>query len=449
MPSLHELEQKFEQKKQELAAASAAWDNLPANATDQQVTAARSALNTAIDECDTAEQNRDQEHALQTARGQFQRTPLEHASRRRLDIRVSEPDMYQRTSPTGFLRDLYLSQVKNDVGATARITAHQQYEVSKMTEERAIATSTLGGVIPPHYLVSMYAKASRNGRVFADQVNHPEGGLPDEGMSLIVPRITTASAAGIQASESSTLTTQDVAETDLTVNVRTIGGYLPVSRQTLERASYSEPILFEDLIARYNAALDSGCLTGDGNSGAIKGVFHTSGTVAISANSDGTLTKLWNTLANAQEQILAKWGGLGLQPDKCFLHPRRWAAISTYLDDSHRPVFGINGQDYFNVLATGEPNYGYVGRMQGLDVYVDSNMPVNLDTNTNRDAIIVTCSNVVHLWERNEDPITLAFEQQNGNALQTQLIVYGYVAFTAERYPDATCIIDDFPAPTF
>jgi hypothetical protein len=30
---------------------------------------------------------------------------------------------------------------------------------------------TLGGIIPPQYLVDLYAKASRNGRVFADQVN--------------------------------------------------------------------------------------------------------------------------------------------------------------------------------------------------------------------------------------------------------------------------------------
>ena len=252
--------------------------------------------------------------------------------------------------------------------------------------------------------------------------------------------ITTASAAGIQASESSALTTQDVAETDLTVNVRTIGGYLPVSRQTLERAAYSEAILFEDLIARYNAALDTGCLTGDGNSGTILGVFHTSGTVALSANSDGTLPVLWDKLLAAQETILSKWGGLGLKPDKLFMHPRRWAQLSSYLDTTGRPIFGYAdgiGQA-FNPAATGQEAYGFVGRIQGLDAYVDSNIPTNLDTNSNRDAVVVTCSNVVHLWERQEDPGTLALEQQAGTSLQVQLIAYGYAAFTAGRYPDAT-----------
>lgn len=416
----------------EVKQASSVWDKLPMNATDAQVDEARVALDQSVDKAEAAEKRV---------------RLLEEAAN--LDVRVNEPDMYTQERGS-FLGDLYKSQLRSDPVAAERISRHQIHELGKMPEKRAIATGTLGGIVPPAYLVSMYAKASRNGRVFADQVNHQD--LPEEGMSLIVPRITTPSAAGIQASESATLTTQDVAETDLTVPVRTIGGYLPVSRQTLERASYSEPILFEDLLARTWSALDNQLFTGDGNSGTALGVFHTAGLTSLSANSDGSIAKLWSTVANAKQQVLTKWGGLGLVPAKIIMHPRRWAVISAALDGDGRPLFGYNNMPAVmtGVLGAGSDSaYGFVGYFHGLPTFTDANMPVNLDTNSNRDAIVILPSNGVHLWEPPDGLTTLSFEQQNGNALQVQLVAYQYFAFTCGRYPDATAVIDDFPAPTF
>ena len=46
-----------------------------------------------------------------------------------------------------------------------------------------------------------------------------------------------------------------------------------------------------------------------------------------------------------------------------------------------------------------------------------------------------TASRLVHVWERDADPVTLSFEQQAGTSLQVQLIAYGYQSFTAGRYP--------------
>jgi hypothetical protein len=76
--------------------------------------------------------------------------------------------------------------------------------------------------------------------------------------------------------------------------------------------------------------------------------------------------------------------------------------------------------------------------MHGLPVFTDANIPTNTGATTNQDSIIVIASPVVHLWERANDPVTLAFEQTGATNLTVNLICYGYVAFTAGRYPAAS-----------
>ena len=430
------MERAYNAACEDVQSRAAEYDVLADNqeATDEEVADAKRALDDAIAEADRLEQRMKDAEASERARAKYVKLPGSdkpadnngHA----VDLRVSEPDMYTRDKG-GFLHDLYLSQLKGDPGAAERISRHQAYEV----EKRAIATGTLGGIIPPQYLVSLYAKASRNGRIFADQCNRSDP-LPDTGMSLIVPRLTQGTSAAVQATENSALSTQDVTEVDLTVPVRTVGGYVPVSRQTLERASYSEGILFEDLVARYYAALDVDCLNGSGSSGHMLGLLQTSGVVTSTAGS-ATMSSVWPKIADVIQQINSNVGGLGYMADKVFMHPRRWGWFEAALDSANRPIFGINGLPNYAPNSAGEAaGYGPVGRIHGLPVFTDANIPTNF--HTDEDAIIVTASQVVHLWERAEDPVTLSFEQQAGTSLQVQLIAYGYAAFTAGRYPGAS-----------
>ena len=418
-------------------AAARAYDALPDSASDSEIRAARAVLDERVLAADIAKERLDKVEAQERARGAHTKLPLGDR------ISVDEPDLYRRDNQS-FLTDLYAAQIKNDVSARDRVDAHQRYEI----EKRAIATSTLGGVIPPAYLVDLYAKASRNGRVYADQVNQQR--LPDVGMSVIVPRLTQGLSAGAQATESTAVSTQDVTETDLTVNVRTIAGYSPVSRQTLERASYSEEILMEDLVARYFAELDKECINGGGGSGTHLGVLQTSSIESVTV-STLTIAGVWPKLADAVQRINANVGGLGYVADKIIMHPRRWGWLLAQLDSQNRPVFGISDNGpYFNAAGAGDSaGYGFVGRVHGLPVYTDANIPTNLGSGTNEDRIIVTASQVNHLWERPEDPVTLAFEQQAGTSLQVQLVVFGYSAFTAGRYPNSNAVLTGLTSPSF
>lgn len=421
-----------------LEAEATSFETLPEDASDDTVAEARTALEAA-----EADAKRKKEHLEGFESAMRAREKYVPQASTETKIEVTEPDLY---APEGrsFMLDLYQAQIKSDPSAADRIERHHRYEV----EQRATSTTTLGGIIPPQYLIDLYAKASRNGRVFADQCNQQR--LPEVGMSIVVPRLTQGLAAGSQASENSAVSTQDPTESDLTVNVRTIAGYVPVSRQGLERAAYSDSILFEDLVARYWAQLDSQLINGAGSSGTHLGVLGVSG-IATSTSGTATVTATWPKIADILQQINTNVGGLGFRPDKIFMHPRRWGWFLAAMDSSNRPLNPVNGPT-FNVAADGQAaGYGAVGTMFGLPVYTDANIPTNLGTNTNEDRIIAISSNVVHLWERPEDPVTLSFEQQAGTSLQVQLVCYGYSAFTAGRYPGASGAVSGagLVAPTF
>jgi len=420
------------------------------NAAAENVTRIRDAIEVAKDDKDTTDEQRSQltveftgavnqaERLKQQVEGKEAR---DRATQRynRIDItghrlQIKEPDMYTAHSRS-FMSDLYWSQVKGQPAATERISKHQSHEIEKRGEEFAVTSANLGGIIPPAYLIDLYAKASRNGRVYADQCNG--GQLPDVGMSVVLPRLTVGLTAGIQATENTALTTSDPTEVDLSVPVRTIGGFSPVSRQSIERSAYSDQILFEDLIARYWASLDSGCINGLGSAGTILGVLQTAA-ISTSTASTATVAGVWPKIADVIQQINVATGGLGYVADKIVMHPRRWGFFEAALDSQSRPLIVPTGPS-FNPMGQGDAaGYGYVGQMHGLPVFTDANIPTTLGATTNADAIIVMASNVVHLFERNNDPVTLAFEQQAGTSLQVQLIAYGYVAFTAGRYPAAS-----------
>lgn len=376
--------------------------------------------------------------ALQRAREEFKKIDV-----RKRVTRVDEPDVYV---PGGrsFMTDLYSAQLKGDPEARARIDKHHRYEV----EKRAVTSATLGGILPPAYLIDLYAKASRNGRVYADQCNN--GTLPDVGMNVIVPRLTVGLTAGVQASENTAVTTSDPTEVDLTIPVRTLAGSSPVSRQAIERAAYSDTILFEDLISRYWALLDSQCINGSGSAGQILGVLGTAG-IATSTASTATVVGVWPKIADVIQQINTNMGGIGYVATKIVMHPRRWGFFEAALDGQNRPLMPSEGT-FVNPMGTGpEAVYGFVGRMHGLDVYTDANIPTNLGAATNEDRIIVESHPVVHLFERSGDPVSLSFEQQAGTSLQIQLVVYGYAAFTAGRYPGASGVVSGagLVPPTF
>lgn len=373
---------------------------------------------------------------------------LEDIDRRHAEAAASRPRLPSFSGPFGsrtyedrsdgpsFVADLIGAQL-GDESARGRLARHQS-EVG--VDQRSATTGSFSGFVPPQYLTEHYAALARAGRPFVDRM--PSNPLPQSGMSVVVSRITTGSTVASQATENATLSNTDMDDSLLTVPVITIGGQQVVSRQALERSDgHLDRAVFADLAFAFNSELDRQALNGTGASGEHLGVLNTAGITAVTyTDASPTVGELWPKLADAIGKVTA---ARHASPDVIVMHPRRWAWISAAVDTTGRPLVAPTDARPSNAMGVGDPaaTGGVVGRIQGLDVIVDANVPTNLGAGTNEDVIIVCRSDDYVLWEDPNAPFTIRAEQPYAGSLGVQLVTYGYSAFTAGRYPSATVTI--------
>jgi HK97 family phage major capsid protein len=383
-------------------------------------------LDTRIGELSELEQRED---AAASARKETGETE----TRERGGATTNEPLTYTRESAQGpdkrsFFSDAYRAQYMFDRQAADRIARHcREMEI----ESRDVGTPAMGGLIPPQYLLDQFAPLVYAGRPVANAVaNLP---LPSTGMTLDIPRGTTGTAVDVQAAENTALVEQDYDETTLTVPVITIGGQQDVSRQSLERGNGTDQIIFADLVSNYAVKVDQEVIAGDGAGGDALGILNTSGINAVTyTDASPTLAELWPKIADGIARVQA---GRYLPPTAIFMHPRRWAMMSSALDSTGRPL--INTTSPQNAVGIGDAlKYGQVvGSIQGVPVITDGNIPVNLGVGTNEDVIIIARTSDCLLFENSTVPRELRFEETLAGQLTVKLVVYGYMAFTAGRYP--------------
>ncbi len=368
---------------------------------------------------------------------------------------VTEQRMYtparSAVGERSFFADAFAAE-RGDYAARDRIAQHiREAQIEgEFVESRATTTGSFAGLVIPQYLTDMAALALRNGRPFANACHRLE--LPEQGMSLIVPRGTTAATAASQATENTAVSATDEVWANLTVPVVTIAGGAAVSRQSLERGTPGmDRLIMSDLAGAYAAELDRQVITGTGASGQMLGVLNTAGINAATAfGAAPTATNFTSKLAG---QIAAIAGsGTVLTARVVAMNPRRWGWFSTLMDSTGRPLVEPLSGGPFNVVAfnnspgatsaDGSPteaqNFTIVGMIQGLPVVTDGNIPINVGTNV-EDVVIVADTMQLLLWEQfGGVPRQLRFDQPLVQQLTTQLVVYGYAAFTAARYPTAS-----------
>jgi hypothetical protein len=88
-----------------------------------------------------------------------------------------------------------------------------------------------------------------------------------------------------------------------------------------------------------------------------------------------------------------------------------------------------------------------VGQMHGMPVVTDPNIGTGDGAATNEDLIYVLRASDLILWESGIRTRVLP-ETRNGQ-LTVWLQVYGYLAFSAARYPRSVVEITGLTAPTF
>lgn len=357
----------------------------------------------------------------------------------------NEPLTYTRDSKSSFLVDAFRAQFFSDYNAQSRIARHmQEMEV----EQRDVGTSAFAGLVVPQYLTDMVAELARAGRPIANSVRSL--GLPRDGMTVNISRITTGSAVAVQASENDAVQETNIDDTLLTVNVNTYAGQQDVSRQALERGTGIDEVVFADLAADYAAKLDTAIISGDGTGGTHLGILSTTGIQTVGANT-ATIAALYPKIADAVQKVNSN---RYLPATVVYMHPRRWGWFTAQLDSGDRPLVLPNAHSPQNAVGVGQAAaYGQVvGSLLGLPVITDANLPTNLGASTNEDRIIVARASDLVLWEQgNGAPAQLRFEQTLGGSLTVKLVVYGYSAFTAGRQPNSVAVVQGtaLVTPTF
>jgi hypothetical protein len=303
---------------------------------------------------------------------------------------------------TNFLRDVARAQIMGDAEAYSRLARHsaeERVERGDYTERAAgdLVTGTsgagAGGLVVPQYLVELTGQAVAAKRPYADNcVKHV---LPAEGMTLILPTITTPTAVGNQTTQLTTtgIGAQSLVETDVTLAVKTAAGYENVSRQAVDRGGRVSEFVLQDLMTRYATNLDSTLIN-----------EATTGLAAVALATLGAFADTQPTGAKLYPKLLACASGveatlMGTNADVCLMHSRRFSWLSKemtstwpLINSSGVPVQagGVNyGKDYGSGFRGLLPN--------GMAIVVDNN--ISTVVSSNQDEIYVVPTAECHLWE--------------------------------------------------
>jgi len=344
----------------------------------------------------------------------------------------SEERTYRPGGEHDFVVDAFRAQFEGNYEARERVERAR----SEALAEYRSTTGVFGGLVVPQYLTSQHADVLRAGRPFLSAVSSMP--LPADGMTITIPRGTTGTAVAAQETQNTAVTNQTYAVQDLTVPVRTYAGQQVVSRQALERGTNIGEILLADLVSAYATRLDSDAINGAGSAGTHFGVLNTTSvqTVAWTGTTGASLVSaIHSAIGKVNASRLAA-------PDLIVMHPRRWAWLCAQSDSNGRPLVEITPYSGDNVVAAGSAaGVNAVGSVAGIPVISDANVPVTLGASTNEDRIIVTRRADNILMEQAGSPLGFRFEEVLGSSLSVQMVVYGYSAFTAGRYPVASCVI--------
>jgi len=344
----------------------------------------------------------------------------------------SEEKTYRPDGDHDFLRDAYRSQFSNDIEARDRVFRARD---EALAEYRS-TTGNFGGLVVPQFLTAQFAEVLRSGRPFLNNVTAVP--LPEAGMTLTIPRGATGSTVAAQETQNVAVSNTTFTESDLVVPVRTFAGQQVVSRQSVDRGTGIAQILLGDLYADYATKVNVSAISGAGTGGGHWGSLNTTSvqTAAWTGTTGGSLVA---SIHNALGKINAARFAAA---DLVVMHPRRWAWLCAQSDTAGRPLVEIAGYTGDNVVAAGSAAaYGVVGSVAGVPVVTDAGMPIVLGASTDEDRIIVTRRADNLFMEDAAAPVGFNFEEVLGDQLSVRMVVFGYSAFTAGRFPVGTCVL--------
>jgi HK97 family phage major capsid protein len=364
---------------------------------------------------------------------------------------TSEELTYRKGNGRSYIRDLAQGTIMNDFEARERLARHAN-EVKKAPEfaEYRTASSldrtdgTGGYFVPPAWLMSQWIELARPGRPTANLVSTQA--LPPGTDSISIPRVLTGTATAVQDGDGTAVQDTGLTDDSITVPVRTVAGTQTMSQQLLDQSPLNfDQIVFTDLLADYATKVDLQVISGTAANGQVRGLLNTSGIISVAAGGQ-TAADLYAAFADASQQMHTN---RFRSPQVAVMHPRRWAYLLTQADSAGRPLVVPRAQNPQNAMGTGTllAAEGPVGDLLGVPVILDANLATNLGAGTNEDRVVLFRPDDDLLYESSIRTRTLP--EIKSNTLQVVVQVYGYLAFSAERYPKSTAVITGLTTPSF
>jgi HK97 family phage major capsid protein len=348
---------------------------------------------------------------------------------------VNESITYERGNGRSYVKDLVRHQLNlDDNGESLQRLQRHASEVQSSKEYRdLLRTDGNGGYfVPPLWLMSQYAELARAGRAYANLVtNQP---LPPGTDSINIPTIATGTATAIQSADNNTVSEVDLTDSSVSAGVKTIAGQQDLAIQLIDQSPVNfDEIVFRDLVADYATKVDLQVIAGSNSNGQVQGVRGTSGITTITYTAGTpTVAQLYSKIADAVQRVHTL---RFMPPTVIVMHPRRWAYLLAASDSNGRPLVVPDAGNPQNAIGTlnSVSSQQVVGQMHGLPVVTDPNMPTTLGASTTEDVIHILRAQDLLLWESNIR--TRVLPEVGSGTLTTRLQVYGYLAFSAARYP--------------
>jgi HK97 family phage major capsid protein len=367
---------------------------------------------------------------------------------------VYEPATYQKgDTKVSYVQDLVKMSLNLDSTgeARSRLMRHAQdvAELPEYKEYRDLSRvdGSGGYAVPPAWLMDQYIELARPGRAFANICQRQP--LPGGTDSINIPKILTGTSVGVQTADNQPVLDVDLSDTFINAPVRTISGQQGVAIQLIDQSPIAfDDLIFRDLVADYAAQVDRQVIGGSGINGQILGVTLTPG-ISIINVSTVDLQHVYSAVANAVQLVHTT---RFLPPQVIVMHPRRWGWFLSLLDGQQRPLFlpaANNPQNAAGILSDVDSQQ-VVGQMHGLPVVTDPNITTTDGPGTSvgtNDVIYVLRASDLVLWETGIRARVLP-ETKAAN-LTVLLQAYGYLAFSAARYPQSVVEITGLTAPTF
>lgn len=292
---------------------------------------------------------------------------------------------------------------------------------------------------PPVWLLEKFASIARTAAPLLRVI--PSAPLPDAIQEIFLPRTTAANDPQPQGQENTNPPDFWYATDDLSCEIVTISGIVPMSTQFWERAPGIDGFLAKDFAEGFAASVEAQIIAGSGSNGELLGWLNvpTGAVDGVPGANAVTYTSTTPTTAGivaAVGQGAAAIGNTRLRPADCVVvTPERYAWLAGFPDGSGdvaamRPGTGRVGGDARSW-----------GPIAGLPAFQDAAIPQNLGAGGDEDAILVARA-ADSLFFASDPVFNVLVDTAGGPEQLTVLAQYHcYVAFFANRYPSAIATV--------